>query len=152
MGRTSSPGQPVTLVHGSSRKAWEDLLCALPAVARGPSQETRSLIPSRGLTSGNGVRYDYPWGQLNSGFWLRELEHLGLYSIHQAELEQLILFTYLCLNLCKPMGCSMPGSSVLHCLREFAQTHVHWVSDANQPSNSLSPTSPALFFQHQGLF
>ena len=82
MGRTSSPGQPVTLVHGSSRKAWEDLLCALPAVARGPSQETRSLIPSRGLTSGNGVRYDYPWGQLNSGFWLRELEHLGLYSIY----------------------------------------------------------------------
>ena len=78
MGRTSSPGQPVTLVHGSSRKAWEDLLCALPAVARGPSQETRSLIPSRGLTSGNGVRYDYPWGQLNSGFWLRELEHLRI--------------------------------------------------------------------------
>ena len=113
-------------MHGSSRKAWEDLLCALPAVARGPSQGTRSLIPSRGLTSGNGVRYDYPWGQLNSGFWLGELEHLGLYSIHQAELDQLlILFTYSCLNLCKPIGCSMPGSSVLHCLREFAQTHVH---------------------------
>ena len=26
--------------------------------------------------------------------------------------------------------CSMPGSSVLHCVREFAQIHVHWVSDA----------------------
>ena len=26
--------------------------------------------------------------------------------------------------------CSMPGSSVFHCLREFAQIHVHWVSDA----------------------
>ena len=28
------------------------------------------------------------------------------------------------------MDCSTPGSSVLHCLLEFAQTHVHWVSDA----------------------
>jgi len=28
------------------------------------------------------------------------------------------------------MDCSMPGSSVLHYFPEFAQTHVHWVSDA----------------------
>ena len=36
--------------------------------------------------------------------------------------------------LCKPMNCSMPGFSVLHSLPEFAQTHVHWVCDAIQPS------------------
>ena len=30
------------------------------------------------------------------------------------------------------MDCSMPGFSVLHCLPEFAQTHVHWVGDAIQ--------------------
>ena len=30
------------------------------------------------------------------------------------------------------MGCSMPGSTVLHYLLEFAQTHVHGVSDAIQ--------------------
>ena len=29
------------------------------------------------------------------------------------------------------MDCSTPGSSVLHYLPEFAQTHAHWVSDAN---------------------
>ena len=29
------------------------------------------------------------------------------------------------------MGCSTPGSFVLHCLLEFAQSHVHWVRDAN---------------------
>ena len=29
-----------------------------------------------------------------------------------------------------PMDCSMPGSSVLHYLPEFAQIHVHWVGDA----------------------
>ena len=36
----------------------------------------------------------------------------------------------LCLTLCDPMGCSTPGFPVLHHLPEFAQTHVHWVSDA----------------------
>ena len=33
------------------------------------------------------------------------------------------------LTLCNPMDCSMPGFPVLHCLLEFAKTHVHWVSD-----------------------
>ena len=49
-----------------------------------------------------------------------------------------------CLTLCDPMDCSTPGFPVLHCLLEFAQTHVHWVSDAIQPSRPLSPPSPAL--------
>ena len=31
--------------------------------------------------------------------------------------------------LCDPMNCSMPGFPVLHCLPEFSQTHVHWVSE-----------------------
>ena len=31
------------------------------------------------------------------------------------------------------------GFPVLHYLPEFAQTHVHWVSDAIQPSHPLSP-------------
>ena len=37
------------------------------------------------------------------------------------------------------MDCSTPGSSVLHCLPEFAQTHVHWVRVSNQPSHPLPP-------------
>ena len=55
--------------------------------------------------------------------------------------------------LCNPMGCSTPDSPVLHCLLEFTQTHVHWVSDAIQPSHPLlSPSPPALnLSQHQGL-
>ena len=36
----------------------------------------------------------------------------------------------------------MPGFPVLHYLPEFAQTHVHWVSDVIQPSHPLSPSSP----------
>ena len=36
-------------------------------------------------------------------------------------------------------GLQMPDFPVLHQLLEFAQTHVHWVSDAIQPSHPLSP-------------
>ena len=36
----------------------------------------------------------------------------------------------------------MPGFPVLHYLPEFAQTHVHWVSDVIQPPHLLSPSSP----------
>ena len=44
-----------------------------------------------------------------------------------------------------PMDCRTPGFPVLHYLLEFAQTHVHWVSDAIQPSHVLSlPFPPAL--------
>ena len=39
-----------------------------------------------------------------------------------------------CQSLCNPMDCSKPGFSVFHHLLEFAQTHVHWVSDTIQPS------------------
>ena len=57
-------------------------------------------------------------------------------------------------QLCDPMDCSTVGFPVLPYLPEFAQTHVHWVGDAIQPSHSLlAPSSPALSFsQHQGLF
>ena len=37
----------------------------------------------------------------------------------------------------------MPGFPVLRYLLEFAQIHVHWVSDAIQPSHPLSPSSPS---------
>jgi len=59
----------------------------------------------------------------------------------------------LCLTLCNPMNHSMPGLPVHHQLPEFTQTHVHWISDAIQPSHPLSSPSPAFnLSQHQGLF
>ena len=59
-----------------------------------------------------------------------------------------------CLPLCDPIDCSMPRFPVLHYLPEFAQTHVHWVSDAIQPSHPLLPPSPPALClsQHQVLF
>ena len=44
-----------------------------------------------------------------------------------------------CPTLCNRMDCSTPGFLIPHSLPEFAQTHVHWVSDAIQPSHPLSP-------------
>ena len=53
----------------------------------------------------------------------------------------------LCLTLCDPMDCSMPGFPVLRQLQEFAQIHVHWVSDAIQSYCPLSsfPLLPSIF-------
>ena len=57
-------------------------------------------------------------------------------------------------QLCDPMDHSTPGLPVHHQLPEVTQIHVHWVSDAIQPSYSLSSPSPPAFnlSQHQGLF
>ena len=62
--------------------------------------------------------------------------------------------TQLCLTLCDPMDCSLPGLSVHHQLPEFTQTHVHWVGDAIRPSHPLlSPSLPTLnLSQHHGLY
>ena len=73
-------------------------------------------------------------------------------------LPNLIMFSsvtaQLCWTLCDPMDCSMPGFPVLHQLLEPAQTHVHRVGDAIQPSHPLSSPSPPVLSlsQHQGLF
>ena len=58
-----------------------------------------------------------------------------------------------CLTLCDPMDCSTPGFPVHHQLPELAQTHVHQVCDAIQPSRPLLSPSPAFnLAQHQSLF
>ena len=49
-------------------------------------------------------------------------------------------------QLCNPMDCSMTGFPVLHYLLEFAQTHVHQVNDAIQPSHPLLPSSHSAFY------
>ena len=56
--------------------------------------------------------------------------------------------------LCDPMNHSAPGLPVHHQLPEFTQIHVHWVSDAIQPSHPLlSPSPPAFYLsQHHCLF
>ena len=77
-----------------------------------------------------------------------------LFTINKKLFLLLYSVTKSCLTHCDPMDCSKLGSSVLHCLPEFTQIHVRWVSDAIQPSHPLLPLSPFVFSlsQHQGLF
>ena len=53
-----------------------------------------------------------------------------------------------------PWTAARQTSPVPHHLLEFAQTHVHQVSDASRPSHSLLSPSPPTFnlSQHQGFF
>ena len=75
----------------------------------------------------------------------------------QTESDGIVQFSSVaqsCFILCDPMNRNMPGLPVHYQLLKFTQTHVHWVSDAIQPSHPLlSPSPPALSLsQHQGLF
>ena len=50
-----------------------------------------------------------------------------------------------CLTLCDPIDWSTPCVPVLPYLLEFAQTHVHYVDHAIQPSHPLSRLMPSVF-------
>ena len=75
----------------------------------------------------------------------------GLFSLSWFQFNSV---TQSCPTLCDHMDCSTPGFPVHHKLLRLAQTHIHWVDDAIQPSHPLSSPSPPTFnlFQHQGLF
>ena len=64
---------------------------------------------------------------------------LGVYDLLKDSLSSV---AQLCLTLCNPMDYSTPGFPVHHQLPELTHDHVHWVSDAIQPSHPLS--SPLL--------
>ena len=59
-----------------------------------------------------------------------------------------------CPTLCNSIDCSMPSFPVHRQFLEVAQTHIHQVGDATQPSHPLlSPSSPTFnLSQNQGLF
>ena len=81
------------------------------------------------------------------GLWLP----LGLYiTVYIGILVQMLSR----IRVCDPMDCSTLGFPIHHLLPEFAQTHVHRVGDAIQPSHPLSSHSPPAFSlsQNQGLF
>ena len=90
--------------------------------------------------------------------WSGKLEREGSLIIKTSLMECFILsccsVTQSCPTLCNPVDCSTPGFPALHHLPEPAQTHVHWVRDAIQPSPPLSSPSPPAFSlsQHQDLF
>ena len=86
---------------------------------------------------------------LHTEFFFLKVNVVCVFSFYQIR-----SVTQSCPTLCDPMNHSTPGLPVYHQLPESTQTHVHWVSDAIQPSHPLSsPSPPALSLsQHQGLF
>ena len=99
----------------------------------------QGILPAQGLSVG---LLHYRW-------ILYHLSHQGSPDFHSVQISSV---AQSCPTLC--MDCSMPGLPVHHQLPELTQTHVHWVSDATQPSHPLSSPSPPTFnlSQHQGLF
>ena len=64
--------------------------------------------------------------------WATELNWILLLCDYSETLSKFYCcsFAKLCPILHDPVNCSTPGLPVLHYLLEFAQIHVHWVSDA----------------------
>ena len=80
--------------------------------------------------------------------------HLCVCMVMLLSISQFSPVAQSCPALCDPMDCCTPGFPVHHQLPELAQTHVHRVGDAIQPSHPLSsPSNPPFnLCQHQGLF
>ena len=86
--------------------------------------------------------------------WFAYIE-VSLHSRDKAHLITMLslLFSHCCATLCDVVICSTPPFPVLY-ISNFAQTHVHWVGCAIQPSHPLLPLSPPALnlTQHQHLF
>ena len=76
------------------------------------------------------------------------------FNQQQISIYQIRSVAQSCPTLCNPMNRSTPSLPVHHQLPDFTETHVHWVSDAIQPSHPLSSPSPPAPnpSQHQSLF
>ena len=83
-----------------------------------------------------------------------QLQHQSFQWIFRIDFVSFSSVAQLCSTLCDPISHSTPRLPVHHQLLESTQTHVHWVSDAIQPSYPLSsPSPPALnLSQYQALF
>ena len=120
---------------------WEDPLekemavhSSIPAW-RIPWREEPGRLQSTGLQR---VRHD--WATSLNSVWIKyKVQNGFLYfwiEFSQSEGKnqqwsyQFSSVAQSCLTLCNPMDCNIPGFRVQYQLREFTQTHVHWVSDA----------------------
>ena len=130
----SLPGSSVHGIFQARVLEWGAIAFSKAAltVSKGEKWTGRELIWRENEETGSELWMSRIWGS-NSN-WYTFLVTMFVCSVAQ-----------LCLTLCKPMESSTPGFPVLHYLLEFAQMHVHWVSDAIQPSRPLSSPSPPAF-------
>ena len=107
----------------------------------GLGEERHPAGAQQAQAKGNSYREAHICSHRNNP-WFPQFSSVQLSSVAQS-----------CPTLCDPMDCSTPGFPVHHQLSELAQTYVHRISDAIQPSHPLSsPTPPALnLSQYQSL-
>ena len=112
-------------------------------LAHAAAVNTDEFVFLKTLKSGRNGRYEAP---ITLQYYTKGSQ--TLFPCHCCSVAQL------CLTLCDPKDCSIPGLPVSHHLLEFAQVHVHCASDATQTSHPLMPSSPSAFnlSQHQRLF
>ena len=100
-------------------------------------------FPSPGIFSTQGSNPGHPHFRQR----LYHLSHMGIFvlSLRGNYMSVVVVvqsLSHVLLFVIPWSQSSTPGFSVLHYLHEFAQTHIHWVSDAIQPSHPLLPPSP----------
>ena len=139
----------------SRQEQWSEL--PFPS----PMHESESEVTQSCLTLSDPLDCSPPGSFVHGTFQARVLEWDAIafseyYSLIKdfSSLVQFSSVSQLCQTLCDPMDCSTPGLPVHHQLLELAQTQVHGVGDAIQPSHPLSSPSPPTFnlSQRQGLF
>ena len=129
------------------RRKWRFDAWSGSSSREGKWQPTPVFLP--GKSHGQRSMEGYSPGVAKSQRWLSTQAHNRNMCY-----RLLLLSCSVVSNSLWPQGLQHAKLSVLYLLPEFAQTHVHWVSDAIQPSHPLSPPSPPAFnlSHHQGLF
>ena len=107
------------------------------------------------------TRWAWVWVNSRSWWWTGRPGMVAAHGVTKSqtqlsnwtELNKVLVQSLSHVWLCVTMDCSTPGFPVLCYLLEFAQTHVHWVSDAIQPPHPLpTPSPPASIFPSLRVF
>ena len=107
------------------------------------SVEWEDPLEKEMATHSNILAWEIPWTEEPDG--LQSMgSHRGRHNLATKQRQHMCVLLLLLLSLSVMSDFlwpfeHMPGFPVLHYLLEYAQTHVHWVGDAIQPSHPLSP-------------
>ena len=96
---------------------------------------TPVLLPGKFHGQRSLVGYS-PWGRKESDMTERLHFHFTQSCSLRVQQHYCCSVTKSCPTLCDSVNCSIPGFPVLHHHLEFAQIHVHWVSDAVVEENA----------------
>ena len=148
-GPRGAPGPPRPSSYRLENCPRRAVTCLRPHTEKSPAA---SIIWSQPIPSGSGPEGRTPGATPHPVVPLEGAQLGGAWR--GSLIVQFSSVAQLCPTLFNPMDLSTPGFPVHHQLPELAETHVHRVSDAIQPSHPLSsPSPPALnLSQHQGVF